>query len=178
MYDFNLLVSCPWPVTWKAKREIADTLKLLGDDHPSIISTAAKGIIGVRTKLDSREIIKGLHKLLLKDPLALQHTLKWVPTDLWIHCDMNSMKKAVMDIRDKIREGERWRMTIEKRRYTQYHEIEIIKELAELIVERVDLKNPDKILRIEIIGKCAAISVLTPNEIFSSARMPIEERVT
>jgi len=178
MYDFNLLVSCPWTMIWRAKREIADVLKLLGDEKPAVKRTIARGIIGVKTRLDSREVIRGLQKLFIKDPLAFQYTLKWVPADFWTHSDMDSMKEAVMNVREKIREGERWRMTVEKRRYTRYHKIEIINELAELIQEKVDLKNPDKIVRIDIIGKYAAVSVLSPKEIFSTTRLPTEERET
>jgi len=178
MYDFNLLVSCPWTMIWRAKREIADILKLLGDENPIIKGTLARGIIGVKTCLDSREVIQSLQKLFIKDPLAFQYTLKWVPTDLWTYSDMDSMKNAVINIREKIHEGERWRMTVEKRRYTRYHKMEIIKELAELIQEKVDLKKPDKIVRIDIIGKYTAVSVLSPNEIFSTTRLPTEERET
>jgi tRNA acetyltransferase TAN1 len=175
MYEFNLLVSCPWSLFGRARREIADILKLLGDEHPVIERTVARGIIGVKTRLDSREVIQGLQKMFSKDPLSFQYTLKWVPTDLWTYSDMNSMKEAVMNVRDRVRAGERWRMTIEKRRYTLYHKIDIIKELAELIDEKVDLKNPNKILRIDIIGKYAAISVLSPKEIFSTIRLPPTE---
>ena len=178
MYDFNLLVSCPWTMIWKAKHEIADALKLLGDENAIIKPTVARGIIGVKTRLDSREVVKGLQKLFLKDPMVFQYTFKWVPTDFWTYSDMDSMKEAVMNVRERIHEGERWRMTVEKRRYTRYHKIEIIKELAELIQEKVDLKNPDKIIRIDIIGKYAAVSVLTPSEIFSTTKLPAEERET
>jgi len=178
MYDFNLLVSCPWTMTWKAKREIADFLKLLGDEHPVIKPTVARGIIGVKTRLDSREVVKGLQKLFIKDPMAFQYTFKWVPTDFWTYSDIDSMKETVMNVKEKVHPGEKWRMTVEKRRYTQYHKIEIIKELAELIPEEVDLKNPDKIIRIDIIGKYAAVSVLTPSEIFSTTKLPAEERET
>jgi len=178
MYDFNILVSCPWTMIWKAKREIVDILKLLGDENPIIKPTMARGIIGVKTRLDSREVVQDLQKLFVREPLAFQCTLKWVPTDFWTYSDMDSMKKAVMDIKEKIHEGERWRMTVEKRRYTRYHKIEIINELAELIQEKVDLKNPDKIVRIDIIGKYAAVSVLLPNEIFSTTKQPTEERET
>jgi len=178
MYDFNLLVSCPWTMIWRAKQEIANILKLLGDENPIIKGTVARGIIGVKTCLDSREVIQGLQKLLIKNPLTFQYTLKWVPTDLWTYSDIDSMKEAVMNVRENIHEGERWRMTVEKRRYTRYHKIEIIKELAQLIQEKVDLKNPDKIVRIDIIGKYTAVSVLLPNEIFSATRLPTEERET
>jgi len=176
MYDFNILVSCPWTMIWKAKREIVNILKLLGDEKPIIKPTVARGIIGVKTRLDSREVVQGLQKLFIKDPIAFQYTLKWVPADFWTYSDMDSMKEAVMNIKEKIHESERWRMTVEKRRYTRHHKIEIIKELAELIQEKVDLKNPDKILRIDIIGKYAAISVLSPNQIFSTTKLPTEER--
>jgi len=176
MYDFNLLVSCPWTMKSRAKREIANLLKQLGDEQPIIENTVAQGMIGVKTRLDSREVIQGLQELFIKDPLAFQYTLKWVPTDSWTYSDMESLKKAVMRIKDKIRQGERWRMTVEKRRYTRYHKIEIIRELAELIQEKVDLKNPDRIVRLDIIGKYAAVSVLSPNEIFSTTKLLTEGR--
>jgi len=175
MYDFNLLVSCPWAMTWKAKQEIANILKLLGDENPVIKPTIAKGIIGVKTRLGSREVIQGLQKLFVKDTPAFQYTLKWVPTDSWTYSNMDSMKSAVIDIREKIQKGERWRMTVEKRRYTKYHKVEIIKELAELIQEKVDLKNPQKIVRIDIIGKYAAVSIFSPNEIFSTTKLPTDK---
>lgn len=178
MYDFNILVSYPWSLLGRTRREIADVLKLLGDERPVIERTVAKGIIGVKTRLNSREVIQGLQKIFTKDPLSFQYTLKWVPTDLWTCSDMNSMKEAVINVRDRIQVGERWRMTVEKRRYTLYHRIDIIKELAQLIDEKVDLKNPDKIVRIDIIGKYAAVSVLSPREVFSTMMLPPEKKQT
>jgi len=178
MYDFNLLVSCPWTMTGKAKKEIANILTQLGDEKPVIKPTVARGIIGVKTCLGTREVIQSLQKLFKQDPSAFQYTLKWVPTDFWTTSDIDSMKEAISNVREKIGKGQKWRMTVEKRRFTRYHKVEIIKELAELIHERVDLKNPDKIVRIDIIGKYAAVSVLSPNEIFSTTKLPTEERET
>ena len=170
MYDFNLLVSCSWGAYTRAREEVVQILSKLGDDEPLVKRTAARGIIGVRTKIDSREVIRRLRELFDEDPFILQHTLKWVPIDLWTHSTLDSMKEGVTALRKKIHEGDKWRMTVEKRRYAQYHKIEIIRELADLIDEEVDLENPDKILRIEIIGKYAGIAVLTPQQIFSVAK--------
>jgi len=170
MYDFNFLISFPWGLYRRAKEEIMHILKMLGDEEPLVKPTIAEGIIGVKTHLDPREAVQGLRMLFDRDPLTFQHTLKWVPVDLWTHSDMESMKEAVVKLRNKIQAGERWRMTVEKRRYTQYHKIEIIRELANLIDEKVDLENPDKILRIDIIGKYAGMSVLTPQDVFSIAK--------
>jgi len=173
MYDFNLLVSVPWTPAGRARREIAYVLGLLGEEKPVIKRTIARGILGVKTRLDSREVIQGLKTLFSKDTTLFQHTLKWIPVDLWVSSDMESMKEAVAKVRDRIKPGERWRMTVEKRRYTLYHKIDIIRELAELIDEKVDLKNPDKILRLDIIGKITGVSVLSPKEIFSATQLPL-----
>jgi len=170
MYDFNLLISYSWGMYGRAKEEVRSILESLGDEKPIVERTVAEGIIGVKTRLDPREVIRGLRRLFDKDPFILQQTLKWVPVDLWTLSEMDSMREAVAQLKNKIQEGEKWRMTVEKRRYTQYHKIEIIRELAELIDEKVDLEEPDKILRIDIIGKYAGLSVLTPQDIFSVAK--------
>jgi len=172
MYDFNLLVSCPWGMYESARTEILSVLKTLGDEKPVVRRTTAQGIMGVKTSLDSRRVVQELRRLHAEDPLIFLNILKWLPVDLWTYSDMESMKEAVLRLRDKIHKSEKWRMTVEKRRYTRYHKIEVIKELAELIDEKVDLKEPDKILRVDIIGKYAGVSVLSPQEIFSATRLP------
>jgi tRNA acetyltransferase TAN1 len=169
-YDFNLLVSCPWGWYPKARAEIARILTELGDKQPKIQMTLARGIIGVKTCLDSRSVIRSIHALFEKDSLAIQRSLKWAPIDYWTTSDMESIKEGVVRLRGMIEHGETWRMTVEKRRYTAFHAIEIIREAAELIDEKVDLKNPKKIVRIELIGGHAGISVLKPEEVFSAMR--------
>ena len=170
MYDFNLLVSCSWGAYRRARKEILQILRKLGDEEPFVKRTAARGIIGVRTRIDSREVIERLRVLFDEDSSILQDTLKWVPVDLWTSSTLDSMKEGITELREKIHEGERWRMTVERRRYTRYHEIDLIRELADLIDEEVDLENPHKILHIEIIGKYAGLSILTPKDIFSTAK--------
>ena len=170
MYDFNFLVSYSWGVYGRAKKEVVQVLEMLGDEDPVVKRTIAEGIIGVKTSLDPREVVRGLQRLFDEDPFAFQYTLKWVPVDLWTLSDMDSMKEAVRKLRNRIYAGERWRMTVEKRRYSQHHKIEIIRELADLIEEKVDLENPEKILRVDIIGRYAGISVLAPQEVFSVAK--------
>lgn len=171
MYDFNLLVSYSWGVYGKAKKEIIHILETLGDEGPLVKRTIAEGIIGVKTRLNSREVIYGLRRLFDEDPFVFQYTLKWVPVDLWTFSDMDSMKEGVRKLRNRIHAGERWRMIVEKRRYGLHHKIEVIRELADLIDEKVDLENPEKILRVDIIGRYSGISVLTPQEVFSVAKL-------
>ena len=175
MYNFSLLVSCPWTLTGRARREIAYFLRQLGDEKPTIKPTVARGIIGVKTRLDSREVVQKLISFFNQDPSGFRYTLKWVPVDLWADSDIESLKGAVQELRNKVKLGAHRHMTLEKRRYTQYHKIDIIRTLAELIGEKVGLKNPDKILRIDIIGKYAGVSVISPSEIFSTTKLNVDE---
>lgn len=170
MYAFNLLVSCSWGGVRRAKEEVTRVLRLLGDEKPVVQSTFASGIIGVNTSLNPREVTQELRKLFEGDHSILQYTSKWIPVDLWTYSTMVFMKKAVAELGKRILKGEKWRLTVEKRRYTLHHKIEIIRELAELINSKVDLENPNKIIRIDIIGKYAGISLLKPQEVFSVAK--------
>ena len=170
MYDFNILVSYPWGEHKKAQKEILHFLERLGEKNPFIRRTIAEGIMGVKTCQSPREVIRALQTMFNEDPKLFQFTLKWVPVEVWINSDLDSMRTVVEQLRNGISKGEKWRMTVEKRRYTKYHKDEIIRELAELIDEKVDLENPDKILRIDIIGRYAGISVLDPKDIFSTSQ--------
>jgi tRNA(Ser,Leu) C12 N-acetylase TAN1 len=54
-----------------------------------------------------------------------------------------------------------------ERRWQKYHTIEIIEYLAKGIDRKVDLENPDLVVRIDVLGEKTAISLLESDEIFS-----------
>lgn len=166
-YEYNLLASCEWNAVAAAQNEVRRLLVSLGDSSPKVERTIARGIIGVRTSLDARNIVGTLTELVAQDPAAVSQILKLRPVDLWVSSELVAMKEAVLRLRQSIKRGEKWRMEVEKRRFTKLHTAEIVGPLADLIDEKVDLENPDKILRIEILGNSAAVSVLKPEETFS-----------
>jgi tRNA acetyltransferase TAN1 len=174
MYGYNLLVSFGWRRFDPVRAEINSILTKLGDENAVIKRTIAYGIAGVNTVLDPRQVIKELYKIHNQDPSSFIQTLKWVPVDYWTMSDLESMANGIVMLKNKIAKGDKWMMVVEKRRYTRYHKIEIIKYLAEFIDEKVDLKNPDKIVRIDIIGNNAGMSVIKPDEIFSVATASYE----
>lgn len=106
-YDFNLLVSYSWGRYSKAAAETADILAEFGDTQPTIRATIARGIIGVKTCVDSRFVVRALRELFGKDPSIIRHTLKWVPIDLWTGSDMQSIKEGVARLRSMIIEAKR-----------------------------------------------------------------------
>jgi len=163
------LVSCG-ENCFAAIGEVKDLLSKFGDAEAVVERTKARGIIGVKTKLDAREVIRLVRSEFKANPLSINFAVKWLPIDKWCKADIDEMKKAVIELRENIKHSERWMMEVEKRRYTEMHREEIIKELASLIEEKVDLKNPDKILHVEIIDGYAGFAVLKPDEFFSIAK--------
>lgn len=170
-YDFNMLVSYQWADYYVARSEIHKLLSDFGDPNAVIKRTAARGLAGVKTTLDSREVIALLSKRYSVDIAAINYTLKWTPVDLW--CDsttIESIRQGLATLAEKILPEEKWMMHVEKRRYSLFHKADLIKELAGMFKQKVDLRNPDKIVWIELVGKEAGISIIKPSEIFSLFR--------
>jgi tRNA(Ser,Leu) C12 N-acetylase TAN1 len=151
----------------KAKGELRQQLNSLGDSSPGIERTIARGILGVRTFLDPRKVVAKLNERATENPNAISYVLKLRPVDLWTAPTIADLKVAVSSLKEQIKPGETWGMEVELRRFTILHKLEIIEPLAELIDEKVDLKSPDKTLRIEILGNAAAVSLLKPEDVFS-----------
>jgi tRNA acetyltransferase TAN1 len=167
LYDYNLLASCEWGGLPKARSELRGQLTTLGDPSSIIESTIAKGILGVRTTVEPRTVVAKLNELVAENLDSINYVLKLRPVDLWTAARLEDLKIAVSSLRKQIGPGERWGMEVELRRFTALHKMEIIEPLAELIDEKVDLRNPQKTVRIEILSNAAAVSVLKPDDVFS-----------
>jgi tRNA(Ser,Leu) C12 N-acetylase TAN1 len=165
--DINLLVSASWKAPGRSRREIVARLRGLGDEAPRVSRTDRKGIMSVHTNLDPREVVRRLRLVHREAPGVFRYTYRWVPVDEWSAPDMASLRQAVLHLRDRIRPGERWRITVERRTEGGLPVPEIIAELAGLIDGRVDLGHPDKILLIQVFAQNAALAVVTPEETFS-----------
>lgn len=170
MYSYNLLVSYRFNEFQQAREEVLRLLAEMGDKDPVVQKTDVKGIIGVRTFISSREVISRVREFFHQDTQKVQHAVKWVPVDLWSDSELETMVETVRKVKDQIDENETWAMDLEKRKYPAHHVYQIVTRLAEPFTQKVDLKKPDKYLRVDIIGEQAGISVLKPEEIFSIAR--------
>ncbi len=163
----DLLVSYPYRRFGPARREIRRILKRLGDEHVQVERTGVDGVAFVRTALDGREVVRRCRELFQTAP-TFEFAIKWVPVDYWCDTDLDAMRKLIEEkIRGQIDANETWGMKVERRGWPLYHTAEIIARLAAAIDRRVDLDRPDKLVRIDIVGRQTAISVLRPGDIFS-----------
>ncbi len=170
MYSYNLLVSYRFNEFQQARDEVVNLLAEMGDPDPVVQKTEVKGIIGVKTFIHSREVISRVREYFHQDAQKVQHAVKWVPVDIWSNSELENMVETVKTLKDQIDENETWAMDLEKRKYPAHHVYQIVTRLAEPFTQKVDLKKPDKYLRVDIIGEQAGISVLKPTDIFSIAR--------
>jgi tRNA(Ser,Leu) C12 N-acetylase TAN1 len=168
----DIIISYAWSHFYLAKPEVIRILRLFGDPAPYIEKTNVMGIAIARTGLDNRTVIKRCRELWNENPLgSFEFATKWVPADHWCTTDLDAMKRLIDDeIRDRIGDNQTWGMKVNKRRWQQFHTSEIIEYLAADIDRKVDLDNPDRIIWVDIIGPETAISLLSPDEIFSITR--------
>lgn len=164
----DLLVSYYWNNFSRARREAIYILRKFGDPAPKVERTTVIGIAIVHTSLDNRDVIQKC-KELFKAGFEFRFAIKWVPVDFWCETSLDSIKKAIDDnVAGSIGENETWGLKVEKRRWQKYHTIQIIEHLAAGIDRKVNLRRPDKLILIDVLGERTAISLLKPGETFST----------
>jgi tRNA acetyltransferase TAN1 len=165
--DFNLLVSTARGNERAMINEILFLLReQLGDKEAVAVKTAVRGIIVARTNKDPYATIEKLHSILNERPYEFRFALRIIPIEHVVPTNMETIKKVSLELATRIEENETYRITIEKR-FTTLHTTDIISEIATEIQRKADMKNPNKILLIEIMGAVTGISLIKPNEIIS-----------
>jgi protein-L-isoaspartate(D-aspartate) O-methyltransferase len=166
--DFNLLVSTLPLAAGRARREVVARVRAVTGAAPEAAQALARGILAVKVRPDPRQVVQRLRALCERDPRAFRATLRWVPVDRWTRPELPAMRAAVAELRSRIRPGETWRMTVERRTATPRPDPGgVIRELADLVDARVDPSHPDKILLVQLFGDRVALSVVAPGETFS-----------
>jgi tRNA(Ser,Leu) C12 N-acetylase TAN1 len=163
----DLLVSHDCGRFGRAKHEILTVLRRLGDDRAQVRRSGVDGIALVHTGLDGREVIRRCRELQQKN-FVFEFALKWAPVDYWCDSELGAIRALLESkVRDQIAAGETWGMQVAKHRWEQYHTQDLIAHLAPAITRKVDLRHPDKLVRIDVVGRQTAISVLQSEDVFS-----------
>ena len=165
----DILVSSSWGRFGQVRREIEKIVKQFGDPEPKIEKTRVPGITLLHTSLDGRDVIQKCKAFFQENPSEFEFAIKWVPVDFWCETSLEAIKKVIDEqVKNNIAENETWGIQVEKRRWEKYHTKEIVEYLAKGIAQKVNLDNPDKIIHVDVLGAKTAISLLKPEEIFST----------
>lgn len=161
MEKANLLVTFDPTHSESAKKEIEDLLKG-AKEKPKVIS-CKEGLAEVSVG-DARKAVLALGKL-KKD--KFKHTFHWTPVDYWCKATIPEMQKVIKGLVKGIGMNEKWKMDLGRRK-TKEHERDLIIKLTDVVDRpKVDLSNPDKIVKVEIIGDKAGIALLKKGELLN-----------
>ncbi len=165
--DFNLLATTSRGNERPMCNELLYLLKEeLGDEQALTSKTKVRGLIVGKTTLDPRAVIEKLRSILKERPYEFRYALRILPIEQVISTDLEEIKKVTQELAAKIGEQETFRVTVEKR-FTSLHSKDIIEAAASNIKQKADLKNPDKILLIEVLGGLTGVSLLKSDDILA-----------
>jgi tRNA acetyltransferase TAN1 len=134
-------------------------LKAIGDEGPKVDRSRIRGLVLGQTTLDPVEAIHKLRQYMGEAPDRFKNIFRVMPILTWVRTEISDMVKEVENQKSKVNEGESFRVTVEKRR-TQLRSMEVIKPVADVLENAVDLENPDWVILINILGRKTGVSII------------------
>lgn len=162
----NLIITCARHLEPETKEEISRFLGDFGDLEPKIIITSMSGILTAETKLDSVDIVRKIRKIIEEEPWSVRYCLRIIPIQKLSKTAIDEIENAVDELINQIKQGESYRISIEKRN-SNLSSQELITKIANKIKNKVSLENPDKTIQIEVLGGITGVSILKKGEILS-----------
>ena len=166
MSAFNLIVSTSRFREEEAQDEILNLLEEFGDVDAESEITEIKGLLLATTKLNPFEVIEKLKELVASDPWEVRYVLRVLPIEVVVQTELDPIRFAARNLAAKIGNAT-FRITVEKR-HSVLESIDVIDAIASEIESKVNLEHPEWVILVEIIGGLTGISVLNPNQVFSS----------
>lgn len=175
---YNLLVTFQPNRAGLAEKEVRERIDEAGWAVEDVQRSSVNGVFCVRVAGNAKEVVGTIRAELREHPEMLSHTHHWVPVDTWVDANDEDMIDAVNEAAEGIGEHESWMMHMHKRHNPRSSE-ELVLALTDQIQKgRVDLKRPEKIIAVEILGNRAAISLLERGEIIDLNRLRLEAGLT
>ncbi len=156
-----------------AELELREVLKQAGE-KPQIGQTEVEGLFKVAVS-NARAAVAKIRTLCGNNPNLFAVTHHYTPIDNWCQSEVPAMQKLIRAASAGIGQNEKWKMGLNKRHWGKLEGVQLIMKLTEVVDRKhVDLDNPDKIIRVEIIGKEAGVALLTPKDVVDVAREKAE----
>jgi len=134
--DFNLLVSSARGNEREANSEVRYLVGELGDREAETSYTPVSGLTVAKTSLDPVGVIQNLRSILKEKPWEFRYVLKVKPVQKVVPCEIEAIRNAVSEKSGAIREGETFRVSIEKRR-SDVSSKEVIDAMLQRFPERL-----------------------------------------
>ena len=166
----NLLVTFDPAHHESALKEISELLKEIKEKAD--ILKAEEGVAEILVK-DARKSVKNLVDIGSKDAGKFAYTSCWTPIDKWCKNSVEDMQKTIKGFVKEIKQNEKWKRDLKVRKVKEKpDEIKLIMNLTEVVDNpNVDLHNPDRIIKVEIIGNRAGLALLGRDELLNAVKL-------
>ncbi len=155
------------PAHIESSREKVEMLFKEIKSKPQFLKSKYSGIFLLSVS-KPKEVVKKLKVMSKKNRELFGKTYRYIPVDKWVKSEITDMQKAIKSLVPGIKDNEKWMMDLEKRHYHKFDFKELIVKLTDVVDRKnIDLKKPKKIIKVEIVGKDAGISLLTPDELLA-----------
>jgi len=169
MADSNLLITYDPAHREQALEEAAEILRA-AKEIPKFYESGVQGVLLSKISNDPRIVLKRICSNCKKNSGRMYTTKKWIPIEKWCSSDIDELSKIMKEFSSRIESKQKWKMEINKRAYEKYAVLDMIMRLTENISNtNVDLKNPDVVVKIEILGRKAGCALLEKNEILDTS---------
>jgi tRNA acetyltransferase TAN1 len=167
-FIFNIIISTPRNFETDALAELDFLMhQIFPDSKLNYGKTIVNGLVwGNLVDVDPILAVHRIKDYVTEKGFSLQYLLKFVPIQKVMETNFDEIEKYVLSQVNQISDNETYKIIVNKRRIHN-EKIEIIERIAKDIHKSVDLEHPDKIIRLEIIGKYTGISILKDEDVFS-----------
>jgi len=159
--DYNILATTEKITMSAASSQLWMNLRAIGDPKPKVSKSRIKGIVMAETSLDPIEAIIKLREHMESEVDRYDRLFRVFPIVSRVPTELEAIVEEVQKQAGVIEEGQKFRITLEKRE-TEFRSLEIIDPVAAVVDREVDLKNPDWVILIEVMGKMTGVSVMPP----------------
>ena len=154
----------------KTINEITQLLNEFGDRNPSILKTKFSGIVIAETILESFKIMEKFREKIENEPWELRYSSRIIPIQKICQTDLALIRQNVIDLIPSIKSDETYKISLEKRD-SKIMRNEIISNIANLLINKVSLEEPDWEIILQILGDKSGISVMPKNSIVSISKL-------
>ncbi|TFG26821.1 MAG: hypothetical protein EU532_08940 [Promethearchaeota archaeon] len=149
-----------------ARAELWFTLFMMDDKYPIISDLEFLGLLTALTSIECKKVIAEIKNILREDPNFFKFILKIVPIDFVCETNLKIISQIVKNhYKDYIHSDESYKIDLKRRNNDFIERERLITNTAKNIENKVDLGNPDKIIRIELLGNFCGIAFLKSDEI-------------
>jgi tRNA acetyltransferase TAN1 len=164
--DFNLLITTSRGNEEDACSEIWYLLGEIGDSAAKVDKTGITGLVAAKTAFNPFEVVEKFREMLKERPYEFRYTFRVIPIEKVVRTDLGEIERTTTELASKIKENESFRVTVEKR-FTDTSTKDMIEAAAVNIERKVALRNPDKVILVEVVGRLTGISIIRPEQILA-----------